>query len=279
MRLKIKFILGTAQFIPDYGIGRTNAFSEASAITLLEQAWNLGIDTLDTASVYAKAHEIIANSKIPFKIHTKLPNEDLNQKKIEALENSFTNQEIEVLYFHDPEAVKNKKVINDISKFKNKYFQYLGVSIYKASDFLLALENPDIDYIQFPLNILDRQFDQELLKKAKKENKQLIARSVFLQGLLTNNWKNIIQSNMQLNSYLDSVSEICVKHQISIEEAAIQWVKNHPALDGVIFGAESLEQLHSNYKVFATSISHKELLKDLTDISTPSPQQVDPRVW
>lgn len=208
-----------------------------------------------------------------------MQNKDINPSGIENLKSSFINQEIEVLYFHDPEAVKNKKGISGISKFKNEHFQYLGVSIYQASDLLLAIDNPEIDYIQFPINILDRQFDQELLKKAKKENKRLIARSVFLQGLLTDNWKKTIQNKVHLNSYLESIAEICAKHRISMEEAAIQWVKNFSALDGVIFGAENLEQLKINHKNFSDTKPFQQLIKDLTEISMPSAQQVDPRVW
>ena len=60
----------------------------------------------------------------------------------------------------------------------------LGVSIYSNDELEAAIEGSELDVIQLPFNVLDRSARKiELLKKARRRNKKVYARSAFLQGL------------------------------------------------------------------------------------------------
>ena len=60
-----KLILGTVQFGLNYGINNTiGMMSEDKVFELLENAYDLGITTLDTAEAYGNAHSVISNFHI-----------------------------------------------------------------------------------------------------------------------------------------------------------------------------------------------------------------------
>ena len=79
-----KISIGTVQFGMDYGIankiGKTS-FSEASKI--LDEASKLGINKIDTASVYGNSEIILGKIGVDkFKVTTKIPSVPKNTKDI-----------------------------------------------------------------------------------------------------------------------------------------------------------------------------------------------------
>ena len=89
--------------------------------------------------------------------------------------------------FHDEKQLLSKNG-NEIFKFlkylKNKgIINKIGVSFYTPEILLKTLSNFNIDLIQIPINYINRDFiNQKILKKIKKKNIEVHARSIFLQG-------------------------------------------------------------------------------------------------
>ena len=68
-------------------------------------------------------------------------------------------------------------------KSKN-YIDNFGVSIYDPEDTISLVNNPNIDIIQVPFNLFDRRLvDNNFFEIAKKTNKKIFIRSIYLQGL------------------------------------------------------------------------------------------------
>ena len=58
-----------------------------------------------------------------------------------------------------------------------------GMSFYTLRGALLALDIPEIDFIQIPTNLLDRRWeDASIFTLAQARGKHVFLRSVFLQG-------------------------------------------------------------------------------------------------
>ncbi len=246
---------------------------------LLDQAWSLGIDTLDTAFSYGPAHEVISKSDKPFKIHTKLGENLFEKDIVDKFSEIFKNKIIEILYFHNPEAAQNSKLLYEASNILKLYQIDLGVSIYLKREFIDAALDENVDAIQAPVNILNRQIDSECVALAHQYTKKVIVRSIFLQGLISTNWNQLVQKTPDLVNYLKNLEQIAIKHSISIEECAFAWLNNFSTFYGVIIGVEDIQQLNANYKFFHTLQNRPELIEDLNKMHIPNPDEVDPRNW
>ena len=111
--------------------------------------------------------------------------DDLNKKKIYGL------------LIHDYKQLKdNKRLFQDLINLKKKkIINKIGVSIYSEKEFYeLKKYYNKIDILQLPINIFDqRLIDSNFLKRIKRYNIEIHARSIFLKGiLLKQNFKNYL---------------------------------------------------------------------------------------
>ena len=94
-----KFILGTAQFGLNYGINNRHGKPDKSTVyEILNLAYQLGINTLDTAYSYGTSHEIIGNFhrdyNFYFEVNTKFTSSE-NEVFIDKIKNELlANNEI-----------------------------------------------------------------------------------------------------------------------------------------------------------------------------------------
>ncbi len=255
------------------------AKAEQEALDLLDQAWSLGIDTLDTAFSYGSAHEVISKSDKPFKIHTKLGENLFEKDTVDSFSEIFKNKIIEILYFHNPEAAENSKLLREASNILKPYQIDLGVSIYLRKEFMEAVRDKNVGAVQAPVNIFNRQIDSECFALARQYNRKVIIRSIFLQGLISTNWNQLIHKTPNLVDYLKELELIATKHSITIEECAFAWLNKFSTSYGVIIGVEDIQQLNANYKFFQTLQNRPELIEDLNKMHIPNPDEVDPRNW
>ena len=161
--LNSKIILGTAQFGMNYGINNTSGkISKLKAFNILNYAFSNGIKELDTASSYGDSEKIReylnSHPKNRFIITTKLSDIKipLENQVYNSLENLKTKK-IDKLLFHSYNVYKHfEKEVKDFhQKFKGELFDELGVSIYTNCEIENLINDPFIDRIQSPFNILD----------------------------------------------------------------------------------------------------------------------------
>ena len=96
-----------------------------------------------------------------------------------------------LIHLRKPRNFKRNKIFyKELIKLKKEKLLKVGFSIYTIKDLTLVLSNFKVDIIQCPINIFDKRFEKSGLLK-KKKNIELHARSIFLQGLLLQNTKNI----------------------------------------------------------------------------------------
>ena len=234
---------------------------------------------MDTAFSYGDAHQIISKSDKPFKIHTKIDSKSFKTNKVEFLKEVFQGKEIEVLYFHDPDSVRNTKLIEEVSLVLKSSKISLGLSIYSKKEFQESVKNKYVTFIQAPMNILNRQIDIECIRIGSQKDKKIVLRSILLQGLLTNNWKHLIHKTPNLKESIQKIERIAIKNKVTLEGCAIGWIMNFQPVFGIIIGVENINQLKSNHKLFFENKGSPELINDLKNIEAPNHIQVDPRYW
>jgi len=283
-----KIILGTAQFGMDYGINNTNGkITKLSAFDILNYAFLNGIKELDTASSYGDSEKVIGeylNSypKNRFIITTKIS--DINVSLEKQVYNSIENlkiEKIDKLLFHSNDVYKcfEKEVKDFYQKFKGVLFDELGVSIYTNNEIENLINDPFINRIQSPFNILDNYNKRgTYFEKLYVNGKKVDVRSVFLQGIFFKNISDIQYNLSPLKKYLDFIRELSNEFNIDINSIALGYLNSFDFIDKIIFGVDSLEQLKKNLKCFSTKLP-EELLIKINSIQINEIDLLNPSKW
>lgn len=284
----MKLVLGTVQFGLDYGINNlAGKPSREKAFEILDRAYQLGINELDTADAYGNSTDVIAsyiskNFPNKFKIMSKFIGSD--EASFEnAFENSchkFGLNSIEGYYFHRFEDFKSFKEFDSVIELKSKgRLNKLAVSLYSIKDLEMAVNSKEIDLIQLPFNVFDRSDEKiSLLKKAKANNKLIYARSVFLQGLFFKDVSTLPVKLLPLKENLIQLHGLIHDYNVTMEDLCLNFVANHSFIDKIIIGVDSIFQLEENIKSLDRNLQ-KELVRDIFKITIDRPDLLNPASW
>ena len=120
--------------------------------------------------------------------------------------------------------------------------------------------------VQLPINVFDQRFlDKNLIKKLKKNKVEIHARSIFLQGSLLKNYKNI-------NKFKEYVKfmNFLKNYKMKAINACLEFIFNIKSIDKIIIGIRSKEELKQilnskitkNYKIYRSFKSNKKNIID-----------------
>ena len=283
-----KIILGTAQFGMDYGINnRRGKISKLKVFDILNYAFSNGIKELDTASSYGDSEKVIGeylncSPKKRFIITTKIS--DINVSLEKQVYNSLENlkiEKIDKLLFHSYDVYKNfEKEVKDFhQKFKGVLYEELGVSIYTNSEINNLINDPFINRIQSPFNILDNYNKRgTYFEKLYLSGKKVDVRSVFLQGIFFKNISNLQHNLIPLKKYLNYVRELSIEFKIDINSIAFGYLNSFDFINRIIFGVDSLEQLKENLRSFSIKLP-EELIIKINSIEIKEEELLNPSLW
>jgi aryl-alcohol dehydrogenase-like predicted oxidoreductase len=285
-----KIVLGTVQMGLDYGINNKNGkIPLEQSEKILNKAYESGIKFLDTAQVYGEAHKVIGefhktNPTTKFKINTKISNNiDLNKVEF-TIENYLKDMKvdnIETLMFHSFDSYNNgSKILDELISLKNKgIIKNIGVSVYKNIEIEKLLSDNSIKTIQLPFNVLDNlNLKGDLLRKLKFNNKNVQARSVFLQGLLFKELSNKNNSLKKLNLELSFLRELLLEFNCTMEQLAISYCCYQENIDEIILGVDSLDHLDRNIKAINFKMPY-ELFEKVNEIKIKNVDLLNPSLW
>jgi aryl-alcohol dehydrogenase-like predicted oxidoreductase len=287
-----KLILGTVQFGLNYGINNTiGKMSEDKVFELLENAYDLGVRTLDTAEAYGNAHSVISNfhkqSKKRFNIISKYSSSNFDYpidlvERIQVHCSNFNVNYLEGYMFHSYDDFKininsDPNVLNNIknSGLVNK----IGVSVHSNDEIEDLLNFKNINLIQIPFNLFDNEYQRkEILEKVKKRNIEIHTRSVFLQGLFFKNINTLNTILLPLKKYLIELSLITKNYNIDMNSLALNYPISKPYIDKVLIGVDSLEQLKNNIKA-TKSIYDESIYEKIDCIKLENTKLLNPSNW
>ena len=285
-----KIILGLAQSNKDYGFDANKNISK-----VFKNLDILGVNSVDTSPTYKNSHEYVntIKQKHKFKIYSKLPiikSCDQNNIKLEVtriLDSIFylnNIRSIEAIIIHDPilplEGKKWDTVYSILKTYQKKgLIKKIGISIYNIFELqnILKIFKPDL--IQFPLNVFHQEFcNQNLLQKLKKKNITLVARSVFLQGLLCIKNKKIDDYFQPWKKKFESWQNFLKVHKKKAEEACLDFVLNCKYVDKVVIGVNTEKQLKKNID-YIKKIKKNDNIKLYNKLAVIDSNLTDPRFW
>tara|TARA_B100000787_G_C16191309_1_gene297688 strand:+ start:449 stop:1297 length:849 start_codon:yes stop_codon:yes gene_type:complete len=279
----MKLLIGTAQFGFKYGLNKKKI--KKVEIKIIKKILKINsIKFFDTAMNYGESEKILGNLKIKKKVITKIKlplkkPKDLKKWFESKVNNSLKKLKVKSLYgllIHDTSDIlgKNKEFLNIILDYqKKKLIMKVGISVYELKEIqkILKVWTPDI--IQFPLNVFDQRFlKNNLLKKLKKLNIEIYARSCFLQGILLNSSLKIgsIKSKKLFKKFIGW----CSLNKIDQITACLHFIKKNKYIDYLIIGFDN--SIHLNQII--NSFNRKLIL--VPNIFTCNEKKlIDPRKW
>lgn len=258
-----RVVLGTAQLGMDYGIAnRTGKPDFKTSESIVKTAWELGIREFDTAQAYGESEKVLGqvlyslgisnDVRIISKFHPAL--DHLNQNDLtQALERMLSDLKISKLYgimLHREKflGLWDNGLYEILSGFvRSGLVKNLGVSVYSHIKAVEALNTTGISIVHFPSNLLDRRFERAgLFQLAKEKGKQIYVRSVFLQGLLLMNSKDLPTNIQVAVAVLKKLEMLAQETGLSKQDLALGYARQAYPKAKIIIGVETPEQLKNN---------------------------------
>ena len=297
-------ILGTAQLGNSYGINNAEGeLAEGQAFGILYKAFEEGVRILDTAEGYGKSGKVIGNFLRDnpcedFEVCTKLSSieasssfqaiSDLVSGKIQAFIESTAGKTPWIYYLHDFDMCKNELIIEAlIEQKKQGSIQRIGVSIYEPEEFefVLGLNNEQkiIDAIQIPLNLFNcaQWLSSNLIKTAVDSGLLVLARSVFLQGLVFKSPDDPFVKQLGLEDPLSEFGALAKETGYSKAQLACDFVRACEGVSYILLGCETVDQVVDDAQLFESApVWNKEMIARQIQISAGiQPEKIDPRKW
>lgn len=258
-----KIGLGTVQFGTTYGIAnKTGQTLPAEVSRILDKAYEFGILTIDTASAYGNAEEVLGRNRMErFSVVSKFMPATASQSVSRQLEQTLSHLQVSTLYGYL--AHRPASLLEDTSQWKELESQKkqgkvekIGYSLNDTGE-LEALLKLDMipDLVQVPYNYLDQRFRQSLIE-LKNVGCEIHTRSAFLQGLF-------FADTTTLSPFFDEVKPLIGEAQKSYGDSLpavlLKYVLSRDFIDRVIMGVETEQQLVTNLE----SINEAETIQDI----------------
>lgn len=244
--------LGTANLSHRYGISNNSKLHESEVIQILEESVGK-IEFLDCAPEYQSGYSLLRKYSRHFKITTKI-----STKSIKFLENvpNFLEKEcinlgvdsIHTLLLRGLEMDDSQEItrlwLQAVKAKELGLVRRIGLSIYEPNEMLKLCKNlENIDIFHVPASIVDRRFAKSIIRHNLQTRYQYSIRSIFLQGLLTMNEKDI-PYNLRGILPLRHAIEIKAKElDISYISLVIGYSSSLNWCEQIVIGVNSRKQL------------------------------------
>lgn len=269
----MKLVLGTVQFGLSYGIAHDGSTLGDSALSaLLTQAYEAGIDTLDTAALYGNAQARLGQlMHHPFDIVTKLGEWQPGQARmqLEQCLSALGRNQVKAVLAHRAHSLLAPQRLGEFAALKTEGLcQQLGVSVYSPEELKQVLDSADIDAVQLPANPLDQRFFA-MLPELKARGITVHARSLFLQGLLLmpQAQRPLWTANAQALERWDRLPGEPLQRALDFASAQTQ-------VDGWVVGVQNPEQLTA--LIAAKAKAKPDSMKAL---ACSDVQLINPSLW
>jgi len=282
-----KLLLGGASFGNQYGVSNQTQIHETEVTPILSEAFSRGFIGVDTAPNYGNSEKTLGMFDLCSKeVFTKISIEALasgTSVGISSVRGSLDRLRIRSLTgltFHSSDAFlshpkTSKQLVNELLDLE--LISSWGVSVYEPEEVYKVLEVANPNYIQAPVNILDRRFlDDNISTLLMDAGVYLQARSIFLQGLLLMPVNQQPAYFAEWHPLFESCKEVAHVQKVSMLSLALNFVNQHRAVDKLVLGVNSLDHVSE----IANSLNISGFQLDFDQISAVSDLRlIDPRSW
>jgi aryl-alcohol dehydrogenase-like predicted oxidoreductase len=282
-----KVVIGTASWGSEYGLFNSAGADVEAAKSILEIALSGGVTAIDTAPAYGDSESILGGCELAeFDLHTKIDSKtwdrgaDYTLGQLRESLGRLGIERLKGLTFHSAESFLGdpKRAMEFVSRIRAEGLaQNWGVSVYEPFQVMEIMRFAAPDYIQAPVNLLDRRFlASSFLERIGEKSVGLQARSIFLQGLLLQGLGGIPRQFKPWADLFSRYSSLALEHGISRFEFALLPVLQDPAVQTAVVGVNEESHIRDLVTAVADGISVPSLseIESMDDLDL-----IDPRKW
>jgi aryl-alcohol dehydrogenase-like predicted oxidoreductase/spore coat polysaccharide biosynthesis protein SpsF (cytidylyltransferase family) len=266
--------LGTAQLGMEYGrVNDHGKPNSAQAVAIVRRAITHGVTAIDTARAYGTAEEVVgqalrgawaSRAEVVTKLDLTHLHPDASASEVRECVDESVNrscqalgfQQLSVLLLHrwedrhswHGEAWRRLLDLRDSGKIAA-----LGASVYETREALEALEDPDVEHLQIPLNVLDWRWEAAGVDRAAAARPEVVvhARSALLQGILAHpasRWP--VVEGFHAEDCRKVLDKLVVEFgRESVTDLCLAYVRSRPWVTSTVLGCETMEQLEENLRL------------------------------
>ena len=268
------FILGTAQLNISYGIANTTGIPEhRDALEILARASAGGIRCYDTAQSYGNSEAVVGEfivsngtgqpaSDSRHVVITKLSADAFASESALEASAKMSSQRLKTGIFallsHSADVLAQPERTDRLFAHAKArgLAEFTGISVYSTEQAFAGLELEHCDVIQIPLNVLDRRpIESGLLNAARRANKLLMFRSVYLQGLLLMDPATLPDRVKFAGPVLNRWTDFCASHHVGLQVAALEIAAELAGEFPLVIGGETPGQVEANLRILSEAAS------------------------
>ena len=283
-----KIVVGGAQIDNNYGIvGKNLTKKEKIKIFnfLIKENKKIYVDTSPYYGGSQKFIKYFPQKKIS--VISKIKNIPKDEKKISNYIENFTQKlqkdvkkKVFCIFLHDEKDLGNLNRLRIIKKVfeklkKKKIIKMFGYSIYNFQKYKKNILKIKPDILQFPYNLIDKRVSKKDFIEIKKNKIKIYVRSIFLQGLLLCDSKNLSINFIKFSVLWKNYEKYLNLNKINKLQAALSFVCNNKMIDKFIIGFKSMKEFK---QILECKVSKKKINFETKNKSIQK-FLINPRVW
>jgi aryl-alcohol dehydrogenase-like predicted oxidoreductase len=292
--------LGTVELGMPYGLGLPAPPDDDTCIGFLRQAIDGGIGLLDTAAAYGRSEELIGRAlagsgprpviatKVSLRAAggaTPLTGSALVTHVEASVSRSLRLlglDSLDLLQLHSAEEACVTDgllaLMDDLTR--RGWVRYWGVSTYGQAAPLEALGYPGyFRALQVAYSLLDRRLDDRVLPACGRLGVGVIFRSVLLQGVLSDRWRQLPPHLAPLQTAAQAAAALAQQSGMTLAELAVRFALHHPHAHTVLFGSTSPAELAANLKAAAAGPLPADVVTAIQRIVVSDTDLLHPGNW
>ena len=182
---------------------------------------------------------------------------------------------VDIVYVHDPDDHMDQAV-NEAFPLLRRWRDEgvvgaIGAGMNHAGPLARIVREADVDVVLLAgqYTLLDQTGERELLPLCDERGVRVTAAAVFNSGVLANPTDNATffysQASPEIIGRARAMKAACERHGVSLPAAAMQFPLRHPAVETVLVGMRSPEEIAANTAAFTTPIP-KDLWPELAKL-------------
>jgi len=296
-----RLVLGTAQWgIAGYGIANRSASppGDAALHAALSRAARAGCRTIDTAWAYGGAESVVGRllrgdtrwevvTKTDPALESAVSSRETAREavdlRLDEARKRLGRTRVDVLLLHRPsqrtaahgaiwDALRRRRDRGDVGA--------LGASTVSVDDAWDLMDDPDVQVVQLPANLLDqRVIDGPLATRIRDRGVRVLARSVFLQGVLHLRPDELPLHLAPLRETLRDLRSLALTWSTSVGSLALRFLRDFTNFE-VVVGFDNVAQLDANLASWADDRLDETALAALRDLRWDGdPALLEPHRW
>lgn len=291
-----RLVLGTAQLGMAYGVAnRHGAPDSATAAAIVQAAWDGGVREFDTARAYGDSEAVLGRAlrdlglagaaRIVTKTDPAWDGQDAGQlrRDVEESLRRLGVERVSGLLLHRENLLERwdgglGAMLRGL--VDQGLVERVGVSVYSAAATHTALALDGMGLIQLPSNILDRRFEAAgIFAQTAQQGATVHVRSVFLQGLLLMDPQQVPQRLSGARGVVEEFQLLAAAYGLTPPEAALGYATRAYAGAGVLFGAETAEQVRANLAAASRGVTDAFVAEARRRFAAVPEQILNPSLW